>query len=149
MGVWGFIFEFEGTSWGSRRELICEFESLPLLAAAAAAAAAAAVQADGQTAHWLHGENDSCCCTCASLNQRSNPLLPLAIFTDSVWMPQRKAWRGCERRRSNFSWSEHAWAPPRASSSQPCPLLESLLHPLPAPELPFPLQLLMVSLLSS
>jgi hypothetical protein len=36
----------------------------PLLAAAAAAAAveaaaveAAAVEADGQTAHWLHGEN--------------------------------------------------------------------------------------------
>ena len=34
------------------QELICEFERPPLLAAAAAA-----VQADGQTAHWLHGEN--------------------------------------------------------------------------------------------
>ena len=33
-------------------------------------------------------------CTYASLNQRSNPLLPLAIFTNSVWMPQRKGLKG-------------------------------------------------------
>ena len=47
-------------------------------AAAASADAAVAVQAAGQTDHWLHGENDSseCNCTCASLNHRSNPLLP-------------------------------------------------------------------------
>ena len=53
-GVWGLIFEFESSSGRPCQELICEFERPPLLAAAAAAAA---VQADGQTAYWLHGEN--------------------------------------------------------------------------------------------
>ena len=52
--VWGLFFEFESSSGRPCQELNCEFERPPLLAAAAAAAA---VQADGQTAHWLHGEN--------------------------------------------------------------------------------------------
>jgi len=34
-GVWGFIFEFEGTSGGPCRELIVEFESPPVNAACA------------------------------------------------------------------------------------------------------------------
>jgi hypothetical protein len=34
MGVWGLTFGFEGTLRGSCRELICEFESPPLLDAA-------------------------------------------------------------------------------------------------------------------
>jgi hypothetical protein len=49
------LFEFESISGRPCREFICEVESFPLLASAA-------VQADGQTAHWLHGENDSCEC---------------------------------------------------------------------------------------
>jgi hypothetical protein len=52
------MFVFKSSSGRFCRELICKFESPPLLAAAAAAA----VQADGQTAHWLHGKNDSCEC---------------------------------------------------------------------------------------
>ena len=34
-GVWGFIFEFEGTSGGPCRELVFEFESPPVNAACA------------------------------------------------------------------------------------------------------------------
>ena len=73
-------------------------------------------------------------CTCASLNQRSNPL---AIFTNSVWMPQRKGLkRACERRRFVLG---AACMDAQRASSQPRPL------PLP---MPLPLQLLLVPLLS-
>ena len=71
-GVWGLVFEFEGTPSGSCRELICEFESPSQLAAVAApaAAVAVAVQAAGPLAAWVERQ------LCASLSQRSNLLLP-------------------------------------------------------------------------
>jgi len=71
--------------------LICEFESPPLLAAAAAAAAAA--QADGQTAHSLHGENDSCECLHVCFPQSEKQL-------SLTHLPSSLTLCGCPRRRA-------------------------------------------------
>ena len=64
------LFEFESISGRPCREFICEVESFPLLASAA-------VQADGQTAHWLHGENDSC--ECLHAQSEKQPSLPSSL----------------------------------------------------------------------
>jgi hypothetical protein len=78
-----------------------------------AAAAAAAVQADGQTAHWLHGAPTMTAvsaCTCASLNQRSNPLLPTCHFLQLCVDAPKEGPEGSMRGGGLFL-EQHAWTP--------------------------------------
>ena len=110
-----------------------------------AAAAAAAVQADGQTAHWLHGAPTMTAvsaCTCASLNQRSNPLLPTCHFLQLCVDAPKEGPEGSMRGGGLFL-EQHTWTPhgPLHHSLA----LAGLLLPLPAPELPLPQQPLMVA----
>jgi hypothetical protein len=92
----------------------------------------AAVQADGQTAHWLHGENDSCEClhVCFLQSEKQPKTFPLAIFTNSVWMP--KEGHEGDVRGGGLFMELHARAPhgPLHHSLAPC---LCLLLPLPAP----------------
>ena len=64
-----------------------------LLAAVAAAAAAAAVQADGQTAHWLHGENDSreCLHVCFPQSEKQPSLTHLPSSLTLCGCPKGRA----------------------------------------------------------
>jgi len=103
-----------------------------VVATAAAAAAAAAVQDAGQTAHWMQGNNDSCGCLHVFFPHSENhsekqPFsLSLPIFTQSVWMSQKKGLKGHKWEEKASSWSRVG---PFRASSQP--------HPLPLP-LPLP-----------
>jgi len=125
--VWGLFFEFESSSGRPCQELNCEFERPPLLAAAAAAAA---VQADGQTAHWLHGENHclSSACMCEGIPQsKKQPSYPLVIFTNCVYAPREGA--GGLVRGGGLFLEQHAWTPHGPLQPRPLPLP----MPLPAP----------------
>ena len=124
---------------------------------AAAAAAAAAVQADGQTAHWLHGENH--CWVLAQVLPSNNEatLLPTCHLHQLCVDAPREGPKGRAGERRRLVLGAACMDAPRASSQpRPFPLPMPLHSRAPClclclcqlPELPLPLQLLMVPQLS-
>jgi hypothetical protein len=98
-GGLGIIFRVRIQFGQACRQLICEFESPPL----GCCCCCAGWWADCPLAAW-GPHNDSCECLHVCFPQWGATLsYPLAIFSNSVWLPQRKGLKGLWEEEASWS----------------------------------------------